>query len=58
VALAAEEAAAHFGWLLGFVGKDMTAASSKTRERLGWQPTGPGLLFDVAAGLAGEGLSA
>ncbi|GLK90218.1 SDR family oxidoreductase [Pseudomonas turukhanskensis] len=47
VALSPEDAAAHFGWLLGFVGKDMTAASNKTRERLGWQPTGPGLLADI-----------
>lgn len=55
VALAPDKAAEHFGWLLGFVGKDMTAASQKTRERLGWQPTGPGLLFDVATCLAREG---
>ncbi|MEN0108287.1 MAG: SDR family oxidoreductase [Pseudomonas sp.] len=55
VALSGEAAAAHFGWLAGFVGKDMSAASNKTRERLGWQPTGPGLLFDVATCLAREG---
>jgi len=46
-ALLAEEAVAHFGWLSGFVSQDMRAASSKTRERLGWQPIGPGLLFDM-----------
>jgi nucleoside-diphosphate-sugar epimerase len=57
VALSAEEAAEHFGWLHGFVAKDMSAASHKTRERLGWQPTGPGLLFDVASGLARAGLT-
>ncbi len=51
VALSPEEAAEHFEWLFGFVGKDMTASSSKTRERLGWQPTGPGLLADIATGL-------
>ena len=49
----AEEAAGHFGWLNAFVGKDMSASSVKTRERLGWQPAGPGLLADIA-NLQGE----
>ncbi len=41
-------AAAHFGWLSHFVGHDMSASSAATRERLGWRPTGPGLLDSLA----------
>jgi len=44
-----EEAQAHFGWLGMFVGVDMPASSAWTRERLGWQPTGPGMIADLAA---------
>lgn len=47
VALRAEEALAHFGWLTSFVGKDMSASSAKTRERLHWIPDGPTLLTDL-----------
>lgn len=42
-----EEAAAHFGWLAGFVGLDLAASSAHTREALGWIPTGPRLLEDL-----------
>jgi nucleoside-diphosphate-sugar epimerase len=45
--LSAEEAGAYFGWLAMFVGLDMAASSALTRERLGWQPTGPGLIADL-----------
>ncbi len=48
VSLKQEEAAAHFGWLAAFVGLDMPASSARTREKLGWNPTGPGLLSDLA----------
>jgi nucleoside-diphosphate-sugar epimerase len=41
-------AAAHFGWLSHFVGHDMSASSAATRDRLGWRPTGPGLLDSLA----------
>lgn len=47
VALSGEEAASHFGWMSTFAGKDMSAQNSKTRERLAWQPVGPGLLADL-----------
>jgi nucleoside-diphosphate-sugar epimerase len=47
--LAPEEAAAHFGWLAMFAGHDLSASSKLTRERLGWNPTGPSLLADLAA---------
>ena len=30
-----------------FVGMDMPASSAWTRERLGWRPTGPGLIADL-----------
>jgi nucleoside-diphosphate-sugar epimerase len=47
--IGAQEAPAYFGWLAMFAGLDMTASSTLTRERLGWQPTGPGMLADLAA---------
>lgn len=43
----AEEAASHFGWLARFTGLDLTASSARTRQRLGWRPTGPGLIADL-----------
>jgi nucleoside-diphosphate-sugar epimerase len=42
-----EEAAEHFGWLGFFVGADGPASSALTQERLGWRPTGPGLIYDL-----------
>lgn len=48
VSLSPDEAAAHFGWLASFAGKDMSAHSAKTQKRLGWHPTGPSLLSDIA----------
>jgi nucleoside-diphosphate-sugar epimerase len=47
VALAPEEVAAHFGWLGMFAGRDVPASSAHTREKLGWNPTGPGLISDL-----------
>ena len=47
VSLSAEEAPAHFGWLAAFVGFDMPASSAQTQQRLGWHPTGPGLIADL-----------
>jgi nucleoside-diphosphate-sugar epimerase len=47
VSIAPEEAAAHFGWLAHFAARDLPASSAKTRKRLGWSPTGPGLLTDL-----------
>ncbi|MDC6378733.1 hypothetical protein BW687_000865 [Pseudomonas graminis] len=47
VSVPADEAMARFGWLSSFVGRDMASHSSKTRERLGWVPTGPGLIEDL-----------
>jgi nucleoside-diphosphate-sugar epimerase len=47
VSLSPEEAAGHFGWLAAFAGLDMPASSAQTQERLGWRPTGPGLITDL-----------
>jgi len=49
VSLTPEEAPAHFGWLAMFAGLDLPASSAKTRELLGWAPTGPGLIEDLKA---------
>ncbi|BBB00274.1 putative NAD-dependent epimerase/dehydratase [Actinacidiphila reveromycinica] len=46
----AEDAPAHFTWMAGFIGLDSPASSTRTRELLGWQPTGPGLLEDLDKG--------
>ncbi len=47
VSLTPEEAAGHFGWLARFAGLDIVASSAQTQERLGWRPTGPGLIADL-----------
>ncbi|XVS67155.1 SDR family oxidoreductase [Actinosynnema sp. CA-299493] len=50
VSVAPEDAEAHFGWIGHFAGMDLTASSARTRELLGWTPTGPTLFADIAAG--------
>jgi nucleoside-diphosphate-sugar epimerase len=47
VAMSPEEAAGHFGWLAMFAGFDFPASSAQTQKRLGWRPTGPGLIADL-----------
>ena len=48
VSKSAQEAAAHFGWLGIFAGRDMPASSALTQQRLGWHPTDkPGLIADL-----------
>jgi nucleoside-diphosphate-sugar epimerase len=47
VSLAPEDSANHFGWLAAFVARDVPASSAQTREKLGWSPTGPGLISDL-----------
>ncbi|WP_176074573.1 SDR family oxidoreductase [Brucella intermedia] len=45
--LTKEEAETHFGWFAMFAAADMTASSALTRQKLGWQPSGPSLLTDL-----------
>jgi nucleoside-diphosphate-sugar epimerase len=45
--ISAEEAPAHFGFLAMFTSHELLASSEKTRKKLGWQPTGPGLIADL-----------
>jgi nucleoside-diphosphate-sugar epimerase len=45
--ISAEEAPAHFGWLAMFASHDLLASNEKTRKKLGWTPTGPGLIADL-----------
>jgi nucleoside-diphosphate-sugar epimerase len=45
--IAPEEAPAVFGWLATFAAHDMPASSAETRSKLGWTPTGPGLIADL-----------
>lgn len=45
--IATEEAGEFFGWLGMFAAFDMPASSELTQRRLGWTPTGPGLLADL-----------
>ncbi len=47
VSISPDETAAHFGWMAMFVGVDMPASSKQTQKRLGWRPTGPGLIADL-----------
>jgi nucleoside-diphosphate-sugar epimerase len=43
-----EQAQEHFGFLGFFVSRDALVSSAQTREKLGWNPTGPTLLTDLA----------
>jgi nucleoside-diphosphate-sugar epimerase len=45
--IAPQEAQAHFGWLAMFTSLDAPASSAQTRKKLGWQPTGPGMIADL-----------
>lgn len=47
VSLSPEEAQVHFGWLSVFAGSDLAASSAKTRKKLGWNPTGAGMIADL-----------
>ncbi|HEX3659852.1 MAG TPA: SDR family oxidoreductase [Acidobacteriaceae bacterium] len=47
VSLSPEEAAGHFGFMARFAGIDLQGSSALTRKKLGWEPTGPGLITDL-----------
>lgn len=48
-AVMAQAARDHLGSMAAFATFDMPASSFRTREELGWHPTGPGLLEDIRA---------
>jgi nucleoside-diphosphate-sugar epimerase len=50
VSIATEDAGAHFGWIATFWGIDVPTSNRLTRERLNWEPTGPGLIEDLEQG--------
>jgi nucleoside-diphosphate-sugar epimerase len=45
-----EQAFGHFGWIGGMFALDVPTSSALTRQRFGWQPTGPALLDDLEQG--------
>ncbi|MYR30013.1 MULTISPECIES: SDR family oxidoreductase [unclassified Streptomyces] len=47
--VAPADAPAHFGWLAGTTALDSPASATRTKALLDWNPTGPGLLADMAA---------
>jgi nucleoside-diphosphate-sugar epimerase len=50
VSVSPDDAPGHFTWLAHFIGADSPASSAATRELLGWEPTGPGLIEDLEMG--------
>ncbi|HWY53115.1 MAG TPA: SDR family oxidoreductase [Terriglobales bacterium] len=42
-----EQTKEHFGFFGFFAGRDSPVSSARTREQLGWNPTGPSLLTDL-----------
>ena len=44
-----DEAEGYFGWLSHLAARDMPASSAQTRKKLGWEPTGQGLIADLEA---------
>lgn len=47
VSLSGDQVAAYFGWMTLFADLDLPASSALTQQRLGWKPTGPGLIEDL-----------
>ena len=45
-----EDASEHFGWLALIRALNGPTSSGLTRQRLGWNPTGPGLIEDLEQG--------
>ena len=48
ISISQEQAREHFGFFGFFAGRDSPASSARTREQLGWNPIGPGLLTDLS----------
>jgi nucleoside-diphosphate-sugar epimerase len=47
VSLTQEEAGPHLGFFGALAGVDLSASSALTQQRLGWCPTGPGMITDL-----------
>jgi nucleoside-diphosphate-sugar epimerase len=47
ISISQEQAPEHFGFFGFFAGRDAPTSSARTREQLGWNPTGPDLLTDL-----------
>ena len=47
ISISQEQAQEHFGFFGFFAGRDCPVSSTRTREQLGWNPTGPALLTDL-----------
>ena len=47
ISISMEESQSHFGPFAVLVGLDMSASNTITKETLGWNPVGPGLLSDL-----------
>ncbi|MET0354717.1 MAG: SDR family oxidoreductase [Plantibacter flavus] len=45
-----DDAVEHFGFIGRFFGAEMTASNTATRAAYGWEPIGPTLIEDIAAG--------
>ena len=56
--IAPEDAGSHFGWFAHFAAMDVLASSKRTQEALGWRPTQPGLIEDIAQPAYYSGLMA
>ncbi|MFI6763808.1 hypothetical protein ACIBF5_32265 [Micromonospora sp. NPDC050417] len=50
VSISPEEARDYVGWLGGLWAVDGPASAQITRDLLGWQPAGPGLIADLQQG--------
>lgn len=50
VSVSPEQAGEYVGWLGRFWGLDGPASAQSTRDLLGWEPTGPGLIRDLHEG--------
>lgn len=50
MSVAPENAVEHFGWISGFFGYDIKASAMLTKEWLGWQPLGIGLIEELETG--------
>ena len=47
VSISPDDAGAHFGFFGFFASLDTSASSAQTQKRLGWHPTGPGMIEDL-----------